>query len=221
MIPVTSVTPGTPATSAPEAQGPRGRGLTPPPRAAPSSGSTGDPGGSGELPGGGGLHLDGRVGRNAGGCWERGVQCGVKRCPAWEPLDPSHPSCSAHSGWAALQVPLPLWRPHAPRLHFRRKRPQEVVGPGLGQGPQAQTIGLPSSRSPRSLVHPGDPPALCPPYSSLSLVYYRECGGGRDEGRAPEPSAVEVPCKSRAGWAGLWYGPHLIHHPQVCHHSQL
>lgn len=152
---------------------------------------------------------------------ERGVRCGVKRCPAREPLDPSHPSCSAHSGWAALQVPLPLWRPHAPRLHFRRKRPQEVVGPGLGQGPQAQPIGLPSSRSPRSLVHPGDPPALCPPYSSLSLVYDRECGGGRDEGRAPEPSAVEVPCESRAGWAGLWSGPHLIHHPQVCHHSQL
>lgn len=49
---------------------------------------------------------------------------------------------STHRGREALQVPLPLWGPHAARLHFGGQRPQEVVGPG-GRSTQAGVTGWP------------------------------------------------------------------------------
>lgn len=128
---------------------------------------------------------------------ERGGRCGVRRCPAREPLDPLPSLRSAHRGRAALQAPLPLWRPHVPLLHVGGKRPQEVVGPSWEGGRPAGTEHQPPPQVPTAPVHP--PPSLLQP----EPLHSREGRGGCDSGRAPEwPAGHPARGAGRGGGAG-------------------
>lgn len=128
---------------------------------------------------------------------ERGGRCGVRRCPAREPLDPLPSLRSAHRGRAALQAPLPLWRPHVPLLHVGGKRPQEVVGPSWEGGRPAGTEHQPPPQVPTAPVHP--PPSLLQP----EPLHSREGRGGCDSGRAPEwPAGHPARGAGRGGGRG-------------------
>lgn len=68
------------------------------------------------------------VGYTVGGREPGGAEWGVGVPVECESPDPAAPSFgSAHRDWAALQVPVPLRRPHAAHLHLGGQCPQEVV----------------------------------------------------------------------------------------------